>query len=294
MFAERGGLKGVVDFFPVEMVMNVLERLINARGVIKQDVYEITGIADIVRGASVASETATAQTIKEKFANIRISDVQKDVARFASDLINMAAQMMTNFFQPETLVINADLADPQGIDFQFVPAAVQLVKNGRLVQHKISVSVDAITEQDEKEEKEARSEFMQNFGFLLQQAVPAIEKMPELAPMIGHIMMWSGRGFKVGRDIEGTIEQHLAKMAKDGPPAKKPDPAQIKMQADQAAAQQQMQHDNDAHQADMTREQSRPILSARSGQAWITRSTRTTQPSTAPSALMPRRTINGP
>jgi hypothetical protein len=133
MFAEKGGLKGVVDFFPVEMVMNVLERLINARGVIKQDVYEITGIADIVRGASVASETATAQTIKEKFANIRIHDVQTDIARFASDLINMSAQLMTNFFQPETLIINADLADPQGPDFQYVPAAVQLVKDGKLI-----------------------------------------------------------------------------------------------------------------------------------------------------------------
>jgi hypothetical protein len=255
MFAERGGLKGTVDFFPVELVSKVLTQLITDRGTVKQDIYEITGIADIVRGASVASETATAQTIKEKFANIRINDVQKDIARFASDLVNMAAQLMTNFFQPETLIINADLADPEGPDFQYVPQAVQLIKDGKLIQHKITVSVDAITEQDDKDEQTARNDFMQNFGFLMQQMVPAVEKMPQIAPMIGHIMLWSVRGFKIGRDIEGEIEQGIAQMAKQGPPEPPPDPAAQKLQAEAQAHQQAMQQEQEKHQADAAREQ---------------------------------------
>jgi hypothetical protein len=255
MSAERGGLKGTVDFFPVELVSKVLTQLITDRGTVKQDIYEITGIADIVRGASVASETATAQTIKEKFANIRINDVQKDIARFASDLINMAAQLMTNFFQPETLIINADLQDPEGPDFQYVSRAVQLIKDGKLIQHKITVSVDAITEQDDKDEQTARNDFMQNFGYLMQQMVPAVEKMPSIAPMIGHIMLWSVRGFKIGRDIEGEIEQGIAQMAKQGPPAPPPDPAQQKLQAEQQAHQQDMQQAQEKHQADAAREQ---------------------------------------
>jgi hypothetical protein len=190
MFAERGGLKGVVDFFPVEMVMNVLERLINARGVVKQDVYEITGIADIVRGASVASETATAQTIKEKFANIRINNVQKDVARFASDLINMAAQLMTNFFQPETLIINADLADPMGADFEHVPAAVQLVKDGKLIQHKIEVSVDAITQLTIRRRRKRAATCRTRLP--LQQMVPISRRCPSLRRAGPHLP-WSAR-----------------------------------------------------------------------------------------------------
>jgi hypothetical protein len=262
MFAERGGLKGVVDFFPVEMVMNVLERLINARGVVKQDVYEITGIADIVRGASVASETATAQSIKEKFANIRINDTQKDIARFASDLINKAAQIMVNFFQPETLIVNADLQDPAGPDFQYVPAAVQLVKDGKLIQHKISISVDSITKADDKEEKAARNEFMQNFSLMMQQSVPAVEKMPELAPMIAQVMLWSVRGYKIGRDIEGVIEQSISQMAQQGPPPEKPDPAMVKakmegekMQAEMAMKQQDQQAKQAADQAELAMKQ---------------------------------------
>jgi hypothetical protein len=258
MFAERGGLKGTVDFFPVELVSKVLTQLITDRGTVKQDVYEITGIADIVRGATVASETATAQSIKEKFANIRINDVQKDIARFASDLINMAAQLMTNFFQPETLIINADLADPEGPDFQYVPAAVQLVKDGRLIQHKITVSVDAITKQDDKEEKEARNEFMQNFGFLMQQMVPAVEKMPDLAPMIGHVLLWSVRGFKIGRDIEGVIEQGIAKMAKDGPPEKPKDPATVKAEQEAQTAQAELQIKQQDAQIKQQAEQAKP------------------------------------
>jgi hypothetical protein len=232
MFAERGGLKGTLDFYPVEMVMNVLTALVQARGVVKQDVYEITGLADIVRGASVASETATAQNIKAKFANIRIGDVQRDVARFASDLVNMAAQLITNFFQPETLILNADLDPATSPDAQFIPGAIALIKNGGLVKHKIMVSVDAITDPDAEEEKKARVEFLQAMGMFMQQAQPVVEKTPQLAPMMGQMIMFGVRGFKAGRDLEGVIQQGLAQLANAPPPEKPKDPAQQKAEAE--------------------------------------------------------------
>lgn len=255
MFAERGGLKGTVDFFPMQMVIETLEKLITARGVVKQDVYEITGIADIVRGASVASETATAVSIKDKFVGIRTHDTQKDIARFASDLINMTAQIMTNFFQPETLIINADMQDPSNPDYQYVQGAVQLIKDGKLIQHKITVTVDSITKADDKEQREARVEFLQGFAQLLQQAIPAVQQIPSMAPMLSHIILWSVRGFKVGRDIEGVIEQGISQMSQNGTPPPPPDPAAQKMQAEQQAHQQQMAQEQEKHQMAQKREQ---------------------------------------
>jgi hypothetical protein len=103
-FAEKGGLKGAIDFLPIEQVMEVLTALYNARQQVKNDCYEITGMADIVRGASNPNETATAQQIKGRYANLRLSDLQADVERFAREVIRIKAEIMAENYSPETLV----------------------------------------------------------------------------------------------------------------------------------------------------------------------------------------------
>ena len=71
-FSEKGGMKGAVDWIPLEMIVLALDKLNVARDTIKGQIYELTGIADIVRGDSKASETLGAQKIKAQFASIRI------------------------------------------------------------------------------------------------------------------------------------------------------------------------------------------------------------------------------
>ena len=51
-FAEKQGLKGSIDFLPILDMVQTLESLLNARGQVKSDLYEITGISDVIRGAS--------------------------------------------------------------------------------------------------------------------------------------------------------------------------------------------------------------------------------------------------
>lgn len=50
MFAERGGLAGMVSWFPIEQVIKVVLGLYDARDRTKQEMYEITGLSDIIRG----------------------------------------------------------------------------------------------------------------------------------------------------------------------------------------------------------------------------------------------------
>ncbi|MCQ4187755.1 hypothetical protein FK515_29740, partial [Klebsiella pneumoniae] len=105
-----------------------------ARDQCKQTIYEITGISDIVRGASDAGETATAQQIKSRFASIRLQKMQAEVARFAADLIRIKAEIMCELYQPQTLLMYADaqnipevqkLQDPMQQQ-EFLSAALQL------------------------------------------------------------------------------------------------------------------------------------------------------------------------
>lgn len=103
MFAEKGGLKGVVDFLPMLEIAQTLASLYETRDKVKADLYEITGISDIVRGATDPGETYGAQQLKGQFATLRLSSLQRDVQRFARDLVRIAAQIIAKHFTVETV-----------------------------------------------------------------------------------------------------------------------------------------------------------------------------------------------
>lgn len=101
--AEKGGLKGVMDFLPVEDIMKTLLGLYEARDKVKGDLYEITGIADIIRGSGDPNETATGVNQKGKFATLRLSESQEDMARFARDAVKNVACIIANHFSLDTI-----------------------------------------------------------------------------------------------------------------------------------------------------------------------------------------------
>lgn len=103
VFGEKGGLKGVVDFLPLDEILKTLVALYEARDKVKQDLYEITGIADIIRGATDANETATAQQIKSQFGTLRLSANQDDVQRFVRDLVKIGTEIIAYHFGIDTI-----------------------------------------------------------------------------------------------------------------------------------------------------------------------------------------------
>jgi len=219
MFSEKGGLKGAVDFMPVEMVVNALNQLYTAREQVKQVIYEVTGISDILRGASVASETATAQNIKSQYASLRLKDMQSDVARFASDLLRMKAQVMAQFYSSDTLV---DMSGMQGTDdAQYLPQALQLLKDNTLRAYRIEVETDSMITLDEQQEKQDRLEFLTATAGFLEKAIQA---PPELTPLLGELLLFGVRSFKAGDQMEGAIENAVKQLSQPKPQQQQPDP----------------------------------------------------------------------
>lgn len=100
--AAEKGLANAVWFWPVEKLIVVLRELYAARDQCKAVIYEITGIADIMRGATVASETATAQEIKSQWGTLRLKRLQKEVQRYARDLLRMMLEVAAKKFSERT------------------------------------------------------------------------------------------------------------------------------------------------------------------------------------------------
>lgn len=100
---DKGGLQNLIQWMPIKDVAGVLIQLYEARDRTKQVLWEVTGMADIMRGSTNPSETATAQSIKAQFGTLRLSDRQRQVARFARDCIRLMAYVISGQFSPKTL-----------------------------------------------------------------------------------------------------------------------------------------------------------------------------------------------
>jgi F0F1-type ATP synthase membrane subunit b/b' len=250
-FSEKGGLKGSIDLLPLDTLANALLQCYRARQEIKQQIYEITGLSDILRGASMASETATAQQIKGQFASLRLRSMQEEVALFASDLIRLKAQIICTKFQPQTILQYAAASQMQPVDQQMIPQALALLKDKPLRNFRIEVAADSLVQLDEAAMKRERTEFIGAFAGFLQQAMPIAQSTPEMTPVLMEVMKFGISAFKSSQDLEGVIDQALdqikQKMAQPQPP--KPDPEMMKLQAQQQSEQMRVQADMQIAQA---------------------------------------------
>jgi len=102
-FAQKGGLSDMIQWMPIKQVAEVLIQLQDMRDRCKQIIYEITGIGDIIRGATQPMETAAAQKLKASFSTRRQVPEQKRVARFARDLVRLVGAVVAEHFSPATI-----------------------------------------------------------------------------------------------------------------------------------------------------------------------------------------------
>lgn len=111
-FMDKGGLQNMIAWLPIEQIAKVLIQLYDARDRVQRTLYQITGMADILRGETNPNETLGAQQLKSQFATRRITESQKDVARFARDLIRLRGCVIAQHFSPESLMKITSLPEP--------------------------------------------------------------------------------------------------------------------------------------------------------------------------------------
>jgi len=233
MFAEKGGIKGAVDWFPLDMVMLALDKLREVKAALKQDLYDLTGLSDIMRGASVASETATAQQLKAQYGSVRMQFMQGELAEFVQSALQIKAEIMSAHFQPETL-IRRSLIDKTP-DAQYAQAAVELLRDKRMAIYSLAVDPDAMAMTDYAAEQDARTQCITAIGQFMQAAWPLAQAKPESVPFLLQIMQWFLAGFKAGKQIEGVLDQAITAMQNQPPQPPAPDPAEKAAQADAQA-----------------------------------------------------------
>lgn len=126
-FKEGSGGGAPIIPMPIDHIITALEACVKLRQQLIDDVNQICGIADIMRGEGNANETATAQGIKANFGTIRIRTRQAQLARFCRDTIRLVGEVICNHFHAETLMAmsNMPLPTDQDILKQMQEQAIQ-------------------------------------------------------------------------------------------------------------------------------------------------------------------------
>ena len=246
-FSEKGGMNGAVSLVDIRPIAEALGQAYQAMGQVKQQIYDITGISDIIRGASVASETATAQQIKGQYATLRLKTFQDDVAKFASAILKIKAQIICQHFQPETIVKIGGAAQMSPTDQQMIPQAIELLKNNPMRTFRVEVLADSMLLADEQQEKADRVEFLQATSSFIEKAVQGAQAAPQLTPLLMDLLKFGVTGFRVGRSLEGEFDsladqqKEDARQKQQNPQPPQPNPEAIKAQAEAQKSQTEAQ-----------------------------------------------------
>lgn len=248
LWAANGGLEGAIAFWPLERFISAIQQLDAAIDRYKQWIYEITGISDIVRGASMASETATAQNIKSQWGSLRIQKMQRMMERCARDLFVMMSEIIPSKFSLETLqqmtgiqLIVAPNDPPEEVRKKLAIQA--LLKKKLATYYRIDVESDSTVRADLTRQKQEVAEFLQGAGAYFAAVAPLVQQGALPAEAAVEIFAATARMFSLGKSVEDTLEQmvtrakQMASQAAQQPQGEKPDPEAAKAQAEQAKAQ---------------------------------------------------------
>jgi hypothetical protein len=243
-FAQSGGLERCIEWMPIKDIANVLQSLYQIKNSYKQDLYEISGMSDIVRGQTDPRETATAQRTKAQFATLRMDHKQKNFASFCRDLIALMGEIISEQFQPETIASVAGVQELGPEYQQAFPASIELLKNDRQRCYRIDIETDSTLALDEQADQEQSTQFINMLTQGLNDILPVIQAMPMFAPVLSEALMFVARKFNAGRSLEGALEQ--AFMAIQQQPPQQPQPegkggAPADPQIEQAKMQQEAQ-----------------------------------------------------
>lgn len=226
MFAESGGVKGKIDWVPLDQITNAIDHLRVYRSDKVQQIYEVLGISDIMRGASKASETAAAQQIKASFGSTRLQLKQFFVAQFIQTALQIKAEIIMKHFTPETILMRSNVQFSP--DKALAPQAVQLLKEPVASRYRVVVQSDSMAAIDWAAERESRMEFLNGLGAFLNAAMPMAQAMPGSAPFLLRMIQWGMSAFKGSQQIEGILDQAISSLEqKSKEPPAPPSPEQM-------------------------------------------------------------------
>lgn len=257
--------KGLADFMwimPIEQVVQTVQALYLQREQVKQTIFEVSGMADIMRGQTDPNETLGAQEIKANFGTMRLQSGQKDVQRFCRDLLRIKAEIICSHFDESNLLLMTGMKMPRREDVQRAQMQLQqaqqsgqppppelmkaakgpawedvlgVLKSDLMRAYRIDIETDSTIQGDMRNQQAQAGQFLQGMASYIQAIGPAVQG--GLMPMDAAVDIFASlaRNYKLGKQAEDALARlvHSAQDAAKNPQPQKPSPEEIKLQMEQ-------------------------------------------------------------
>ncbi len=180
-----GGIRGVIDFVPIDQYVLALEQLSRRRDDVLERIYEITGVSDIMRGNSSEKDTATAVIKKTNFGTLRNQERQNDMQRFIADLYRIKGEIICTCFDPENLARFVNLSE--GYSPEVIDKAVTLLKTDKMRGMLIHIESNGGINADLDAQKTLDG--VNTMTQLIRDALPTVSAQPLLLPLYRQMIM---------------------------------------------------------------------------------------------------------
>ena len=222
----NGGLANHIWLVPLDVWMQALDKLLIAKEQLKMSIYEIMGISDIMRGATKASETATAQRIKGSMGMSRMEDFKQTSGNFIRDLLRMQAEIIAQNFDAQTLeLMTGEKVTPEVMD---------VLRSDFMRTCTIDIETDSTVVPDQQAEQEGMAQTMQavqgvmmGAGQMLATGIlppPMVMNLSlEMLKMFLHPVRYSRGVVEMITDFQEQLQAQIAMQAMM-PPAPPPPP----------------------------------------------------------------------
>lgn len=230
---DCGGIRGIIDFAPIEQYIQALEQLSVRREDVIKRIYDVTGVSDIMRGNSNTVETATAVKQKANFGTLRNQDRQNDMQRFIADLYRIKAEIICEQFSEKTLA--GFLTHDEQQNKLTVTEAILLLKTDKLRGMILRVESDAVFNQEEEHKKTIDS--ITTVNTMIKEAFALVSSQPLLLPLYRSMIESVIATMPRARQFESVLEQTFNNISKDL--QDKPQPSENNLEGNLAQAQQE-------------------------------------------------------
>ena len=187
----------IVAKLPIIQQAQVVEILRNHKKEQKEQIYEITGLSDIIRGSTRASETATAQQIKGQWASVRLQEKQNTINSCLREIMRMYGEIIAEHFTIERLQLITGM--------QVTPELKQRMSDDLLRCYAIDIETDSTIMADESQDRQDRMEMVNTMAGLLQTFIPAVQQGVLQADIAKELLLTAVRGYKYSRGLEDMI-----------------------------------------------------------------------------------------
>lgn len=199
VFSAEGGIDKAIWIMPIDKLIAAIQQLYEAREQTKQTIYEVTGLSDILRGSTEASETATAQGIKAQWGSLRMQKGQRAVQRYVRDLFRIGVEIVATKFDPKSIMLAS------GITLE--PKQIELMRRDVIREYRIDVETDSTIRADLSRQQENMGQFVQGFSALTTALGPPVQAGVMMPDEAADLLTGFARSFKLGKQAEDALER---------------------------------------------------------------------------------------